>query len=430
MLSFPSPLLRCSVLHSPSRSSLPSCSFKVGPLVRRAQISQRRNHSSAKHPPFNIHFFGSDEFSVEVLKSVMDAKELWKSLKVVTTGDKDQQRTPDLYIPPLLTFADLHKIERLVVAPTPLSSSGTKSSATESTEAVFSVPDTVLGTGETSSENLLVVASYGQILPPSLLNLFAPNRRLNVHPSLLPHLRGPSPIQTAIYNGETETGVSIIGVEQKVDTGDIWAQDRCGLYKNDTFAKMKIKLGVLGGRLLVDVMRKMLMDQAESRPQGEGATYCRKVNDTWSGVVWEECTADKLSRIWRAIGHAHPPKAIFFSKAKIWKTFRMLDVEETRPSKHTRELLQPGWSTYVDKTQQMHVRCAGGTEATFKYAHTEGSQKTGSKQWRNGLPKRIMEFGRGDKSKAPYLPSPWADAVHPHRAGPSILSYERTPPGA
>ncbi|KZO95309.1 hypothetical protein CALVIDRAFT_482790, partial [Calocera viscosa TUFC12733] len=74
--------------------------------------------------------------------------------------------------------------------------------------------------------NLLVVASFGKILPPALLDRFAPNRRLNVHPSLLPHLRGPSPIQTAIYNGDTEIGVSIIGVEKKVDSGDIWAQEK------------------------------------------------------------------------------------------------------------------------------------------------------------------------------------------------------------
>ena len=79
------------------------------------------------------------------------------------------------------------------------------------------------------SNRLLVTASFGRILRKAQLELFSPGRRLNVHPSLLPHYRGPAPIQHALLNGEQETGVCVIEMLKikagAVDSGDIWG---CG----------------------------------------------------------------------------------------------------------------------------------------------------------------------------------------------------------
>lgn len=76
------------------------------------------------------------------------------------------------------------------------------------------------------SNRLLVTASFGRILRKGQLELFSPGRRLNVHPSLLPHYRGPAPIQHALLNGEKETGVCVIEMLKikagAVDSGDIW----------------------------------------------------------------------------------------------------------------------------------------------------------------------------------------------------------------
>lgn len=75
--------------------------------------------------------------------------------------------------------------------------------------------------------SLLITASFGSILPPSLLSIFEQSRQLNVHPSLLPKYRGASPIQQAILNADTETGVTILGMNSKgTDKGDIWAQNK------------------------------------------------------------------------------------------------------------------------------------------------------------------------------------------------------------
>ncbi|EJU02182.1 Formyltransferase [Dacryopinax primogenitus] len=272
--------------------------------------------------------------------------------------------------------------------------------------------------------DMMVVASFGRILPPELLNRFAHNRRLNVHPSLLPKLRGASPIQMAIYEGHARTGVSIIGVEEKVDAGAIWAQDPIGVYSDDTFLKLRAKLGALGGRLLVDVLRKMLINQAVSHPQGSGATYAPKITDSLSKVNWNTMTATQVSRIWRAIGHAHPPKSTFLSKNGQYKTFRMIGVQEVQNP--VADLKKPGSATFVKKTAMYHVRCAEGTEIGFKIAHTEGAAMAGVKQWRNGLPKAVMRFGKSSPSETDYEPQEY-DIIHPHRAGPSPFYTQAVP---
>lgn len=72
-----------------------------------------------------------------------------------------------------------------------------------------------------------MTASFGRILPNSLLDLFLPGRRLNVHPSLLPMYRGPAPIQRALMDGKKETGVCVIEMMEKkkgIDAGEIWGQ--------------------------------------------------------------------------------------------------------------------------------------------------------------------------------------------------------------
>jgi methionyl-tRNA formyltransferase len=80
------------------------------------------------------------------------------------------------------------------------------------------------------SNQVLVTASFGRILRKRQLELFSPGRRLNVHPSLLPHYRGPAPIQHALLNDEKETGVCVIEMLKMkagpVDSGDIWGSEK------------------------------------------------------------------------------------------------------------------------------------------------------------------------------------------------------------
>lgn len=94
----------------------------------------------------------------------------------------------------------------------------------------FLLDEAAAGSSQTPpSEHLLVTASFGRILPNSLLNNFLPSRRVNVHPSLLPAYRGASPIQYALMNGERETGVCVIEMTERkkgIDSGAIWGCER------------------------------------------------------------------------------------------------------------------------------------------------------------------------------------------------------------
>ncbi|MEW6233214.1 MAG: methionyl-tRNA formyltransferase, partial [Chloroflexota bacterium] len=100
---------------------------------------------------------------------------------------------------------------------------------------------------------LIVLAAYGQILRASVLKL-PPLGCLNVHPSLLPRYRGATPIPAAIMAGETETGVTVIRMDEGMDTGDILAQRRLPIAADDTSESLGEKLARLGASLLLQTI--------------------------------------------------------------------------------------------------------------------------------------------------------------------------------
>jgi methionyl-tRNA formyltransferase len=111
-----------------------------------------------------------------------------------------------------------------------------------------------------------VVASYGRILPPALLEVPALGS-LNVHPSLLPKYRGATPIQTALRNGDAQTGVSIILMDAGMDTGDIVLAQTVAIAADETFAELHDRLAVLGAELLAQGLELAAAGNLPRRPQ-------------------------------------------------------------------------------------------------------------------------------------------------------------------
>lgn len=101
--------------------------------------------------------------------------------------------------------------------------------------------------------DLFALASYGRILPQSLLDL-PKLGALNVHPSLLPKYRGATPIQTALRNGDTETGVSIMVMDAGMDTGDIVLQERVAIDPSDDYGTLHDRLALYGGEMLSEAI--------------------------------------------------------------------------------------------------------------------------------------------------------------------------------
>jgi methionyl-tRNA formyltransferase len=171
---------------------------------------------------------------------------------------------------------------------------------------------------------VIVVAAYGQILPQSILDL-PKFGCVNVHPSLLPKLRGAAPIQWAILNNDAETGVTIMKMAAGLDTGGILSQRSTPIGPDETGAGLHDRLAVLGAELLVATLPPYIAGAVAARAQDEaGASYARKITKEdgrldwsqsaqalrnrlraftpWPGayVFWTDKGERRLLKIWRA----------------------------------------------------------------------------------------------------------------------------------
>ena len=125
--------------------------------------------------------------------------------------------------------------------------------------------------------NFLVVSDYGLILPKKLLDL-PKYAALNIHHSLLPKYRGPSPAPATILASEEKSGVSIIKMTEKVDAGDILAQEEYRLTKEETTDSLLTQLNTLGGQLIIGVIEKCLTGSIKPQIQDEAkATYTHRL---------------------------------------------------------------------------------------------------------------------------------------------------------
>ena len=123
------------------------------------------------------------------------------------------------------------------------------------------------------SIELIIVAAYGKILPKKLLE-YSKLGCLNVHASLLPRWRGASPIQAAILNGDEQTGVTIIKMDEGIDTGPILSMRATNLDISETSKTLSLKLAQTGSELLLDTLPDYLEGKIQAQSQGDaGATY-------------------------------------------------------------------------------------------------------------------------------------------------------------
>jgi len=145
--------------------------------------------------------------------------------------------------------------------------------------------------------DLIVVAAYGQILPPEILEL-PPWRCINVHASLLPRYRGAAPIQWAIINGDPETGVTIMLMEPTLDTGPILSQRATPIAPGEDAPRLHDRLARLGADLLVETIPDYLAGRLHPRPQpSEGASYARKLTREDGLLDWSLSAAALENRV-------------------------------------------------------------------------------------------------------------------------------------
>ena len=134
--------------------------------------------------------------------------------------------------------------------------------------------------------DVIVVAAYGQLLPRGVLGVPA-HACLNVHPSLLPRHRGPSPVAAAILAGDEFTGVTIMLMDEGLDTGPILAQSRLAIADQDTKGSLTTRLAELGAQLLGQTLPLWLQGEIHPQPQDEKeATYSRVITKEQGEIDW------------------------------------------------------------------------------------------------------------------------------------------------
>ena len=167
-------------------------------------------------------------------------------------------------------------------------------------------PETLDGADEAAAFAALapdagVVAAYGLMLPKEILDV--PRLGcLNVHASLLPRWRGAAPIQRAILAGDSETGVTIMGIDEKLDSGPIVLAERVPITPATTAAELHDRLAALGARLMVAALEGLATGRLAGRPQPtDGATYAPKVKAFEGRLDWRHPAAELERRV-RALG--------------------------------------------------------------------------------------------------------------------------------
>jgi len=198
---------------------------------------------------YRVVFMGSPDFAVPTLQVLA---EHYPVIGVVTQPDRPAGRGRKLTPPPVKTLAQ--KLELPIIQPEKLQSDIDAKQQIQAWEP-----------------SVIVVAAFGQILKTDVLTM-APYGCINVHASLLPRWRGVSPIQAAILNGDEETGVTIMKMDDGIDTGQIISSRTIPISADDTGGSLFGKLSSLGAELLMDTLPKYFNNEIHLQEQGESPT--------------------------------------------------------------------------------------------------------------------------------------------------------------
>jgi methionyl-tRNA formyltransferase len=167
----------------------------------------------------------------------------------------------------------------------------------------------------------MVVAAYGLILPSAVLGLF-PAGCINIHASLLPRWRGAAPIQRAILAGDRETGISIMRMEQGLDTGPVYLTRPIPILPDDSAATLHDRLAALGARCIVEALPQIAEGTLAPVPQPtDGISYAHKISKPEAAIAWERDSleADRQVRAFNPFPGAF--SLLRHEPVKIWRAF-------------------------------------------------------------------------------------------------------------
>jgi methionyl-tRNA formyltransferase len=234
--------------------------------------------------------------------------------------------------------------------------------------------------------DISIVVAYGRILPQQLIDL-PPLGTLNIHASLLPKLRGAAPIQAAIREGLTETGVSIMRMVQALDAGPVLLRSATPIMEDETYGELQLRLSELGALALLEALTLLSVGEIIEEPQDDSqATYAPKVEREMARVQWA-ATCDAVCRSVRA--YDPKPGAFTTLAGGDVKLFGARPVHSARGD--------PGRVLDIDENGML-VGCGTGS-VRIAYVHPSGKRRLAALDWAQGRGIRVGDqFGTTEQS--------------------------------
>ena len=300
-------------------------------------------------------FFGTPDFANEFLASLHEDEDILVSA-VVCQPDKPVGRKKVLTSPATKDYAKTNRIP--VFQP----------------ESLKKDPEIVARLTQMEPDVFVIVA-YGKILPESILNIPRLGN-INVHPSLLPKYRGPSPIQAAIAAGDSETGISIMLIDEEMDHGPILAQQTLSLSPGETPESLREKVVERGAPLLVETVKGYAAGEIQPQEQNhEAATFCKLLKKEDGRIDWTR-TAEEIDAQMRA----------YTPWPGTWTTWndKMLKIHAATVSNGSP--IEPG---QVEITDDKLLIGTGSTPLEITNLQLEGKQRTTAETFIRGYADKI-----------------------------------------
>lgn len=213
-----------------------------------------------------IIFFGTPEFALPSLQKLIEAGFAVEA--IVTTPDEAVGRKGELTPPPVKVFGQEKNIE--ILQPTTLRD------------------DSFFDKFKKIEPDVCVIVAYGKIIPQKYLDI-PKFGFINIHPSLLPKYRGPSPIQSAILSGDQKTGVTIMRIDAEMDHGPVLANIEYQISDSKGYQEVSEDLAAAGADLLVEILPKYLSGEITPQEQDHSlATYCKKYERLDGRIDWSK----------------------------------------------------------------------------------------------------------------------------------------------
>ena len=218
---------------------------------------------------------------------------------------------------------------------------------------------------------LVVVAAYGQILPEAVLSAPALGC-INVHASILPKYRGAAPINRAILDGETETGVTIMHMAKRLDAGDIISVRTTPIASDEDAEALFARLAVLGAELLSDTIPSIVDGTAIRIPQNEAeATYAHMLSRELSPIDWTQSARAVVNQVRALVPWPCATAMLCGSPAKVWKA--ALGGGTGDPA-----------GTFRAAKDGVLAACGDGNAVLITELQTEGGKRLSASAWLNG----------------------------------------------